>query len=260
VRDTASTETSATLHSVQENERPLKVNANIQCVCVILHRHRQPHSSFCPGQRQTSKGQREHSLRVRGAASTETATLFILFRAATVPSGSTRTFPCVRATLYIHYSSIDLAKYCKEKNLDVCSIRLHLPSYELRIFAIYKSPSGNFQYFLHNLEEVLSMIFGIKTDIIIGGDININYLKDSSYKQQLDSLLVSLGLSSIVQFSTRIQNNSYSIIDNIFINTSKFINYTVYPIINGLSDHDAQNLVIRNIILYFSILLHCIVE
>jgi hypothetical protein len=91
------------------------------------------------------------------------------------------------------------------------------------------------------------MIFGIKTDIIICGDININYLKDSSYKQQLDSLLVSLGLSSIVQFSTRIQNNSYSIIDNIFINTSKFTNYTVYPIINGLSDHDAQNLIIHNI-------------
>jgi hypothetical protein len=54
-------------------------------------------------------------------------------------------------------------------------------------------------------------------------------------------------LSSIAQFPTRIQNNSYSIIDNIFINTSKFTTYTVYPIINGLSDHDAQNLIIRNI-------------
>jgi hypothetical protein len=32
-----------------------------------------------------------------------------------------------------------------------------------------------------------------------------------------------------------------------FINTYKFTNFTVYPIINGLSDHDAQNLILHNI-------------
>jgi hypothetical protein len=47
------------LHSVQDNDRPLRVIANIQCVCVILHRQRQPYSSFCPSQRQASQGRRE---------------------------------------------------------------------------------------------------------------------------------------------------------------------------------------------------------
>jgi hypothetical protein len=51
----------------------------------------------------------------------------------------------------------------------------------------------------------------------------------------------------MVKFPTGIQNNSQSAIDNIFINTFKFSSFSVYPIINGLSDHDTQCTVIHNI-------------
>jgi hypothetical protein len=47
-------------------------------------------------------------------------------------------------------------------------------------------------------------------------------------------------LASVVNFPTRIQKNSTTAIDNIFIDTFKTGNYSVSPIINGLSDHDAQ--------------------
>ena len=77
------------------------------------------------------------------------------------------------------------------------------------------------------------MIYSNSTEIIICGDININYLIDSTHKQLLDLLLASYGLSSTVQFPTRIQNNSYSAIDNIFINTLKFSDYSSFPIIIG---------------------------
>jgi hypothetical protein len=36
-------------------------------------------------------------------------------------------------------------------------------------------------------------------------------------------------------------------IDNIFIDNYKFAKYTVFPIYNGLSDHDAQLLTIKDI-------------
>jgi hypothetical protein len=39
--------------------------------------------------------------------------------------------------------------------------------------------------------------------------------------------------------------NSSTAIDNIFIDNYKFINYTVSPLHNGLSDHDAQLLIIN---------------
>ena len=51
---------------------------------------------------------------------------------------------------------------------------------------------------------------------------------------------ITYNLTSTVNFPTRIQKNSATAIDNIFIDTSKMGNYTISPIINGLSDHDAQ--------------------
>ena len=41
-------------------------------------------------------------------------------------------------------------------------------------------------------------------------------------------------------FPNEIQNISATVIDNIFIDVSHFECYTVTPILNGLSDHDAQ--------------------
>jgi hypothetical protein len=86
------------------------------------------------------------------------------------------------------------------------------------------------------------MINSNNTETIICGDININYLIDSSHKQ-----LASYGLCGTVQFPTRIQNNSHSAIDNIFINTLKFSDFSLFPIINRPSDHDVQRIIIRNI-------------
>jgi len=77
---------------------------------------------------------------------------------------------------------------------------------------------------------------------------NINYLSDNQNKQALNSLLTSYSLYSVIDFPTRIHNNSNTMIDNIFINTLKNENYSVYSLINGLSDHDAQVLSLSDII------------
>jgi hypothetical protein len=95
---------------------------------------------------------------------------------------------------------------------------------------------------------MLHILYSNTTEIMICGDLNINYLNDSSSKHSLDLILASYGLSSIVNLPSRIQKNSYSAIDNIFINTLNFNTFSVYPIINGLSDHDAQGLIIHNML------------
>jgi hypothetical protein len=64
---------------------------------------------------------------------------------------------------------------------------------------------------------------------------------------QLDSLLASYDLYSIVDFPTRISNCSSTAIDNIFIYIFKDTNFTIKPLPNGLSDHDAQILTFHNI-------------
>lgn len=52
-------------------------------------------------------------------------------------------------------------------------------------------------------------------------------------------------LKGIVNFPTRITQISSSLIDNIFI--GKNSNYSIFPYINGLSDHDAQLLILPDI-------------
>ena len=75
---------------------------------------------------------------------------------------------------------------------------------------------------------------------IICEDININYLKESKDKTHLDNILLSYNLISIINFPTRVQNTSSTAKDNVFIDVTQFESYTVTPITNSLSHHDAQ--------------------
>jgi len=62
---------------------------------------------------------------------------------------------------------------------------------------------------------------------------------------ELPSLLVALLLYQAFYIST--QNNSVTAIDNIFIKVSKFDDYIISPLVNGMSDHDAQVIMINDI-------------
>jgi len=48
----------------------------------------------------------------------------------------------------------------------------------------------------------------------------------------------------MIDFPTRIFNDSSSAIDNIFIDTTGLNNYQVFPLINGLSNHYAQIIIL----------------
>jgi len=63
-------------------------------------------------------------------------------------------------------------------------------------------------------------------------------------KNQLDNLLLTYNITSIITFPTRLQNTSATAIDNTFLDTTRVEDYTVILITNGLSDHDAQLLTI----------------
>lgn len=142
-----------------------------------------------------------------------------------------------------------MQKFCKEKDFEACVIKLYLSCNNIGVVSIYRSPSGNFEYFLNKLETLLNSIKSISVEFIICGDFNIHFLNGSTHKQLLNSLLASYGLFSTVQFPTRIFNTYLyiSTIDNIFMNTVKYNNFMVYPIINGMSDHDTQIIILHDI-------------
>jgi len=111
--------------------------------------------------------------------------------------------------------------------------------------AIYRSPKGDFTKFLKQLDLILQKLYNNKYNITICGEVNVNYLRNNNRRSQLDAVLHSYNLTGIVEFPTRFGLNSQTAIDNVFIDISTIGNYELYPLINGLSDHDAQMLILN---------------
>jgi hypothetical protein len=69
---------------------------------------------------------------------------------------------------------------------------------------------------------------------------------ESQRKNQLDNLLLTYNITSIITFPMRLQNTIF----NILLDTSRFEEYAIIPITNGLSDHDAQLLTTKTKVSY----------
>ena len=97
------------------------------------------------------------------------------------------------------------------------------------LITMYRAPTGNFNFFLQNLDNVLQFLYTPASHIIICGELNNNYSVENEQKTQLDNLLLIYNLTGIVNFPSRINNTSASAIDNIFIDISRFEDFSVFP-------------------------------
>ena len=130
-------------------------------------------------------------------------------------------------------------------NTCTCAIQLDSTFNKLCILAIYRSPRGDFTNILKRLDLILQKIYSNKYNIIIYGDVNVNYSMDNNRRSQLDAVLHSYNLTGIVGFTTRFGLTSQTAIDNVFVDISTMGNYKLNLLINGLSDHDAQTLILN---------------
>jgi hypothetical protein len=154
---------------------------------------------------------------------------------------------CIFAQYGLECSKIDVNNYCKERDIEICVLNFNSTSFKLYIMVVYRAPMGDFNLFLNKLDDTIKSIYKTNLNFILCGDINIDYLTENNRKKQLDSMLQTYNLTAIIHFPTRLQDKSSTTIDNIFIDTSKMLTYTVLPLINGLSDHDAQLLILKDL-------------
>jgi exonuclease III len=82
----------------------------------------------------------------------------------------------------LKFESINIEKYVKEKDLEACAVKLKLNSTHICIITIYRAPSGNFDFFINKLEKILNHLYNPSLELIICGDINIDYLKNTEKK------------------------------------------------------------------------------
>ena len=125
----------------------------------------------------------------------------------------------------IQFHTINLDRFNKEKDLEICTLRIGLPHKNLIIICTYRSPTGNFKHFINQLEVILDSLHKVSTNLILCGDFNINHLEVCNRSNQLGSLLASFNLFGIVTFPTRVATNSNTLISNIYIDTNRCTGY-----------------------------------
>ena len=100
----------------------------------------------------------------------------------------------------------------------------------LSILLLSSSPRGDFINFLKRLELILHELYNNKYNVVIRGDINVNYLIGNNRRSQLDAVLYSYNLVGIAEFPTRYGLISQTAINNAFIDTSTIGKYDLYPL------------------------------
>jgi hypothetical protein len=84
------------------------------------------------------------------------------------------------------------------------------------VITVYRAPTGNFDTFLQKLDNILNIHNNSKSEFIICGDVNVNYLEKGDRRQQLDTLLSTYNLIGTVNFPTQIVGNSRTATDYIY--------------------------------------------
>jgi exonuclease III len=148
---------------------------------------------------------------------------------------------CIFVNNKLTCSEVNIQKYCTDYDIEACALKIYLNKTALYILTVYRSPAGDFKKFIENLDNILIFLTNTKTEVIVCGDINVNYLINNNKKYQLNSILNSFNLFDIVDFPTQ---NASSIIDNIFVDYNRLEDYSIAPVYNDLSDYDGQFLTI----------------
>ena len=120
------------------------------------------------------------------------------------------------------------ANFSEELHFECCAITFLLDNVKHCLISVYRPPTGSIEIFIHRLSHVLNYFCKTFTNIMLSGDININYLENSLHKQKkmLTDLLDSYKLHFKSREPTRMFTNkngqtSISKIDYFITNISQ---------------------------------------
>ena len=92
------------------------------------------------------------------------------------------------------------------------------------VVVVYRPPGGNFNEFLDVCAEVCESLHRREKNIVICGDINIDYLSNTNQRNDLVNLLASYNLEMTVEGSTRKTETTETCIDWIVTNIPQIRN------------------------------------
>ena len=71
--------------------------------------------------------------------------------------------------------------------MEICADELEIEASKLIILCIYRTPTGDFNQFLKELDDTLKYLYKPKAEFLLSGNINTDYLHDSNREKYLSS-------------------------------------------------------------------------
>ena len=152
----------------------------------------------------------------------------------------------------LKYEVLDI---CKKSNIwEGLFVQVESPKLSKKVIVgnIYRPPrehNENYQFFMNQLNPILTKLNNPNQEFILTGDFNINLLKVHQRPiigEFFDSL-TSKGIYPHITLPTRLAEKSGSLIDNFFCKFSTVMeDITARILISGISDHFPYCLSIRN--------------
>jgi hypothetical protein len=98
----------------------------------------------------------------------------------------------------LEYFKIDVNKYCKDQDIEICVLNFKTTSFSFHIMVVYRAPTGNFNLFLNRLDNSIKSIQRANLNLFLCGDIHTDYLTEYDRKRQLHSVLQTYNLTALV--------------------------------------------------------------
>lgn len=113
---------------------------------------------------------------------------------------------------------------------------LSLVAENMLISVVYRPPDGNINTFLAYFEGLLGFGSDNNLKVIIGGDLNINMLLDTTPRTEFEILLTTYGYANIITLPTRITVHTETLID-LFITNIDHVCLKAGILTTHISDH-----------------------
>ena len=84
---------------------------------------------------------------------------------------------CIFVRQDLDINKTDIAHICREKNLEICAVELETKASKLTGLSEYRAPTGDFNLFLTKLDGTLKYLYKPKTEFLLCGDINTDYVE-----------------------------------------------------------------------------------
>jgi hypothetical protein len=76
----------------------------------------------------------------------------------------------------LYLSKFDISHNCKEKDLEIYAVELETKASKLIILSLYRAPTEDFYRFIKKLDDTLKHLYKPKSELLICGNINTDYL------------------------------------------------------------------------------------